>query len=79
MATYFMVLVFRILQKLPNVTKWVARLFYITRRSHGQTSVHPQIGHPVICGPIQSLKANGATVQPSYDLYLSHQLQIIIN
>jgi hypothetical protein len=74
-----MVLVLRLLQKLPNVVKWVARLFYIPRRSHGQTSVHPETSHPVIRDPIQYHKANGATVQPRYDLYLSRQLQIIIH
>jgi len=77
MATWrFMVLMFRLLQKLPNV-KWVARLFYIPRPTHCQTSVHLETIHPVIRGPIQSHKANGATVQLRYDLYLSRQLQSV--
>jgi len=74
-----MVLVLRLLQKLPMSSGGWHAFFYIPRRSHGQTSVHPETRHPVIRGPIQSHEANGATVQPRYDLYFSRQLQIIIH
>jgi hypothetical protein len=65
MATYVMVLVLKLLQKLPNIIECLACLIF--RDVPTVKHVHPETSHPVIRGPIQSLKTKGATVQPSYD------------
>jgi hypothetical protein len=71
MATYFMVLVLKFLQKLPKSIKWLACFIFLDVPT--VQPVHPENSHPVIRGPIQSLKTKGATVQPSYDLFATQK------